>query len=400
MRERRKSPPLRFAGPTDDWQQSRLEELCSVFTDGDWIESKDQSDSGVRLVQTGNIGVAEYLDRPNSKKWVSDETFERLHCTEVLSGDILISRLPEPAGRACIMPDIGQKMITAVDCTIARVAPEYSAGYVVQYLSTQNYFEEVNNCLAGGTRQRISRRNLSDLLVPLPASRTEQEQIGGLLGSLDDLIALRRRKFEKLLSVKTSMMGKLFPQRGSSTPQVRFAGSDGPWEMRKLGEIFQYEQPQAYIVQSTEYDSMNDIPVLTAGKSFILGYTNEHFGIKKASKTEPVVIFDDFTTSSHYVDFPFKVKSSAMKLLTPWDPEDDIYFAYNALQNVGYVPASHERHWISMFANLSVPVPRERDEQRQIGAFFRELDQLISLHRRELDKLRQVKQAMLRNMFV
>lgn len=84
------------------------------------------------------------------------------------------------------------------------------------------------------------------------------------------------------------------------------------WEQRKLGDIFKYEQPQAYIVESTEYDDKNDIPVLTAGQSFILGYTDERFGIKDANEENPVIIFDDFTTSSHYVDFPFKIKSSAM----------------------------------------------------------------------------------------
>ena len=179
---------------TDDWEQRKLESLCSVFTDGDWIESKNQSESGVRLIQTGNVGVTEYLDKPSNKKWVSHETFERLHCTEVKSGDILISRLPEPAGRACIMPDIGQRMITAVDCTIARIASEYCSEYVVQYLSTQTYFDEVNSCLAGGTRQRISRGNLSDFLIPLPSLKTEQQSIGRFFHSLDNLITLHQRK--------------------------------------------------------------------------------------------------------------------------------------------------------------------------------------------------------------
>ena len=199
-------PELRFPGFTGTWEQRKLKDICAVFTDGDWIESKDQSDQGVRLIQTGNVGVTEYLDKPNSKKWVSEDTFERLHCTEVLSGDILISRLPEPAGRACIVPKIGQKMITAVDCTIARIAPEYSSEYVVQYLSTQDYFDEVNNCLAGGTRQRISRGNLSSFLIPLPCSKAEQEQIGGFFRSLDNLITLHQRELEAERQKKKALM--------------------------------------------------------------------------------------------------------------------------------------------------------------------------------------------------
>ena len=149
-----------------------------------------------------------------------------------------------------------------------------------------------------------------------------------------------------------------------------------------MGEIFKYEQPQAYIVESTEYDDKNDIPVLTAGQSFILGYTDERFGIKEANEENPVIIFDDFTTSSHYVDFPFKIKSSAMKLLTLNNPKDDIHCTFNVLQNIGYVPVSHKRHWISTFTKFNVLLPKSSSEQKQIGSYFRSLDNLITLHQR------------------
>ena len=124
-----------------------------------------------------------------------------------------------------------------------------------------------------------------------------------------------------------------------------------------MGEIFKYEQPQAYIVESTEYDDKNKIPVLTAGQSFILGYTDEQFGIKQASEESPVIIFDDFTTSSHC--------------------------DYNVLQNIGFVPVSHERHWISTFAKFEVLLPKSADEQKKIGSYFANLDQLITLHQRK-----------------
>ena len=147
-----------------------------------------------------------------------------------------------------------------------------------------------------------------------------------------------------------------------------------------MGEVFKYEQPQAYIVKDTEYNDKNNIPVLTAGQSFILGYTDEQFGIKKASEENPVIIFDDFTTSLHYVDFPFKVKSSAMKLLTLNNDKDNIYCTYNVLKNINYIPISHERHWISTFVNFEVRLPKDTNEQRQIGTFLEYLDNLITLH--------------------
>ena len=155
------------------------------------------------------------------------------------------------------------------------------------------------------------------------------------------------------------------------------------WEQRKLGDIFKYEQPQAYIVESTEYDDRFQIPVLTAGQSFVLGYIDEKFGIKNANPRTPVVIFDDFTTSSHYVDFPFKIKSSAMKLLSLVNEKDDIHCAYNVLQNIGYEPVSHERHWISTFAKFNVYMPQNSAEQKCIGNYFANLDNLITLHQRK-----------------
>ena len=198
-------PDIRFPEFSDAWEQRKLSELCEKFTDGDWIEAKDQSDSGVRLIQTGNIGVTEYLDKPSNKKWVSEKTFERLRCEEVLPGDILISRLPEPAGRACIMPYLGTKMITAVDCTIVRTSEKYSSKYLVQFLSTQDYFNEVNTALAGGTRQRISRSNLALFGVPMPPSFEEQQAIGDFFSQFDNLITFHQRELEETKKKKRSL---------------------------------------------------------------------------------------------------------------------------------------------------------------------------------------------------
>ena len=124
---------------------------------------------------------------------MSNNTFEALHCEEVFEGDILISRLPEPAGRACIMPHLGTKMITAVDCTIVRVSNNTNNEFLVQYLSSRKYFDEVNTCLAGGTRQRISRSNIANFDVPIPTKKKEQEAIGSFFTHLHNLITLHQR---------------------------------------------------------------------------------------------------------------------------------------------------------------------------------------------------------------
>lgn len=184
-----------------------------------------------------------------------------------------------------------------------------------------------------------------------------------------------------------------------NVPKLRFPGFTEAWEQRKLGELLKYEQPQSYIVESTEYSDHNSTPVLTAGQSFILGYTNETQGVKSADPNHPVIIFDDFTTSSHLVDFPFKIKSSAMKLLSLEDERDDFFFAFYSLKNISYTPKNHERHWISKFAAFDVSVPNNV-EQARIGAFFRDLDTLITLHQRKLDHLKLQKKALLQQMFI
>ena len=108
----------------DNIPKVELSSLCTEFLDGDWIESKDQSDFGYRLVQTGNVGNGEYIDKSGRARYVSDDTFKRLNCTEIHPGDILFSRLPEPLGRCCILPEGFPKAITAVDCTIARLGEQ------------------------------------------------------------------------------------------------------------------------------------------------------------------------------------------------------------------------------------------------------------------------------------
>ena len=130
-----------------------LKECCTLLVDGNWIESKDQSESGVRLIQTGNIGNGQYLKKENRAKYISQETFERLSCTEVFSGDILISRLPDPVGRACIIPYKDERMITAVDCSILRVDKSVvDVEYLSYFLRSPNYFNQLTGKLAGTTR--------------------------------------------------------------------------------------------------------------------------------------------------------------------------------------------------------------------------------------------------------
>ena len=128
-------------------------------------------------------------------------------------------------------------------------------------------------------------------------------------------------------------------------------------EYLKIGEVVNYEQPSKYIVNSTDYNDDFEVPVLTAGQTFILGYTNEKSGIYNASKEAPVIIFDDFTGAFKWVDFPFKVKSSAMKILTVNDCKTYIRYIFHVMGHIGYSSAEHKRLWIGLYSEFEIPVP-------------------------------------------
>lgn len=193
-----------------EWGKCKAVDCCKVFCDGDWIESKDQSESGIRLVQTGNVGNGVFVEKEARKRFVSAETFDRLHCTEIFAGDILISRLPDPAGRACIVPALSERMITAVDCTIVRPDDKrLTTEYLVQFYQSSVHFKYVNNMLAGGTRQRVSRGNLEEEEVLLP-SLEEQRLIADFLSDFDEAIAAAKKELELWKELKKGLLQQMF----------------------------------------------------------------------------------------------------------------------------------------------------------------------------------------------
>ncbi len=189
---------------------AKLSSLVTLIVDGDWIESKDQSESGIRLIQTGNIGIGEYLDKSDRAKYISEETFEKLKCTEVIEGDILVSRLPDPIGRACIVPKMNNKCITAVDCTIIRLNKELcDTKYFVHYTCSEIYNLRLSSFFSGSTRTRISRKNLEKTEIPLP-SLEAQKQIAANLDKVTHTIDLCNAILEKLDQlVKSRSVGRL-----------------------------------------------------------------------------------------------------------------------------------------------------------------------------------------------
>ena len=171
------------------------------------------------------------------------------------------------------------------------------------------------------------------------------------------------------------------------------------WREYELGELLSYEQPTPYIVSSTDYNDKYKTPVLTAGKSFILGYTNETQGVYTAL---PVIIFDDFTTASQYVNFAFKVKSSAMKILTPNTELVLPKFIYYRMQIIQFDHSTHKRYWIQQYCKIKVaipPIPVQEQIVARIEELFSELDNGAETLRKTKQQLAVYRQAVLKDVF-
>lgn len=162
----------------------------------------------------------------------------------------------------------------------------------------------------------------------------------------------------------------------------------------KLADILDYEQPSKYIVSSSEYDDNYDIPVLTAGQTFILGYTDEKDGVYKASKNNPTIIFDDFTTGHHWVDFDFKIKSSAMKMLRLKNDKSLLRYIFHSMALINYVPTEHSRQWISKYSQFEIPLPHIKVQEeivKILDSFTNLIDALneeLSLRQKQLEYYR------------
>ncbi|WP_372590193.1 restriction endonuclease subunit S [Fervidobacterium pennivorans subsp. carthaginiensis] len=167
------------------------------------------------------------------------------------------------------------------------------------------------------------------------------------------------------------------------------------WKWVKLGEVLAYEQPNKYIVKDEQYDKRHGIPVLTPGKTFILGFTQEHQGIYN---NIPVIIFDDFTTESRYIAFPFKLKSSAVKILRSKCNFVNLYYVYNSMQLLNFKPGSeHKRFWISEYSKFLIPLP-PLSEQRKIAEILETIDNAIEKTDAIIEKYKRIKQGLMQDL--
>ena len=312
-------------------------------------------------------------------------------------GELLFSKLRTYLNKVFVAQKYGYCSTEIIPVSFfSNIAPKY-----ICFVLKSNYFLQYSALCGYGVKMpRIGTADALHTFIPLPPIN-EQRRIISKVEScflLADRIDEEKKKLEIIIKIfKTKILslainGNLVPQNKNDEPAIELLKKINPnfkpcdnshykkipkgWSIVPLAEILDYEQPQPYIVDSENYSQDYSVPVLTAGKKCILGYTNEEYGI--CTKL-PVILFDDFTTDSRYIDFPFKVKSSAVKILHAKQGINAIYVGY-FMNITNLVSKTHKRYWISEYSKVCMPLP-PRKEQNQIvnivKMFFSQLDKLM-----------------------
>ena len=216
--------PLRDSGVDwigkvpEGWEVKRIKDIGSgsgcVFTDGDWINFEDLSEEGIRYFTTGNVGSGFFKEQGNG--YISEETFKRLGCFAVRNGDIIISRLNEPVGRTCIIPERYKRCIVAVDCVVLRPSKEWDKRYIVYSCSTDSYLGTASIAARGTTMPRISRTQLGIMNLPcppLPEQRAIADYLDAECAKIDKAVALVAREIELYRKLKRSLINEIVTGR-------------------------------------------------------------------------------------------------------------------------------------------------------------------------------------------
>ncbi len=389
-------PKLRFKEFDGNWSEISFQDLF-IFKNG-VNASTEQYGSGIKI-----INVLDIINNPNGITYNSiigsvDITSKEIEKNLVKYGDVLFQRSSETreeVGQSNVY--LGKDPVVFGGFVIRGSAQkEYDPIFMNGLLKTDSLRDQITQLSGGSTRFNIGQDSLNKVSAYLPL-KEEQTQIASFLSAVDEKISQLTQKHELLSQYKQGMMQKLFSQ------QIRFKADDGSefgeWEYKELGLLLDYEQPTKYIVSSTNYDNSFPIPVLTAGKTFILGYTNEEHGIFSA-ESQNVIIFDDFTTAYKFVNFNFKVKSSAMKILKTDPRKNNIFYLYSTFSTLFLsLGDEHKRRWISEYSKLEVPVPCLK-EQTKIANFLSAIDQKIEVVGQQIEQAKQWKKGLLQQMFI
>ena len=417
MTKKSDAPAIRFKGFSDAWEQRKLGDISEIKTGpfGSTLHADDYVSDGTPIITTEHFKTGALPRSKNGLPQVSDSDYKRLTAYTLDAGDIVFSRVGSVDINALITPFQNNWLFSG---RVLRVRPQtdVSSQFLHTRLETESIKTDIRTRAVGQTMPSINTEILKITPLVLPSSVAEQEQIGTYFAALDNLITLHQRKFEKLTNVKKSMLEKMFPQNGSSYPEIRFKGFTDPWEQRKLSEI------------------TDKVTEKNAGLQYVETFTNSaEFGIISQRDFFDHDIAKLGSLDGYYIvkneDFVYnpRISTSApvgpinrnklgrtgvmSPLYTVFRPHDidTTYLEYffkcgywHSFMNFnGDSGARSDRFSIrdNVFFQMPIPIP-DIDEQRKIGELLTCLDNLITLHQRELEKLQNIKKSMLEKMFV
>ncbi len=392
------------------WTKSGISALRAdgenTFTDGDWVETPYITDSGIRLIQTGNVGTGEY--REQGFRYVSESTFEELRCKEVLPGDLLICRLAEPVGRSCVAPDLGVRMITSVDVCILRTGEPLLTKYMNYVFNCSAYQGYVSSLVRGGTRDRVSRKMLGRFQVPMPPPDdisaitkfldAEVRKIDALITKQEQLIATLRE--DRAATITHAVTKGLDPGVEMTESGVEWLGvTPAHWSSTKLAWNASCRSGEAAVAGSVEelsYGENGTVPVI--GGNGIMGYTNT------ANLFDEAVVIGRVGAlcgNVHLVDGPAWVTDNALLLKLRGNAFDRTYLWFLlTARRLNDLAAKTAQPLITggQVSSLRLPLP-PRDEQTQIVAHLTErcktIDTLIAKATEVIATLREYRSALI-----
>lgn len=371
----------------EGWKRLQLRDIATIKSGATPLRSKGSlyfdNKGGVPWVKTMDLNNSEIHE---TDECITDLALKETGCSIFPKNTVLVAMYGgfKQIGRTGILskPAAINQAISALQLEENTADPSYVLNYLTGHVKKWRRFAASSRKDPNITREDVC--GFSILLPPL----AEQKKIAKILSTWDEAIATAEQLLANSEQQKKALMQQLL------TGKKRLPGFEGEWRKVELGDVLEYRQPTPYLVESTEYSDEYKTPVLTAGKTFILGYTDEDFGIFKEGL--PVIIFDDFTTSSRFVDSEFKVKSSAMKILSA-RAGHSIKYVFEAMQMIRYAVGGHQRHWISIFANLVVPMP-PLEEQEAIASALSSADDEIKTLRAYADRLKAEKKALMQQL--
>ena len=371
-------PALRFPEFSGEWEKMSLQDCCSDFSYGLNAPAKayDGVNKYIRITDIDeNTSVYKSDDPVSPDGLMSDEYL-------VNENDILFARTGASTGKTYLYNQNDGRLFYAGFLIKANVNNNCDPYFIFSQTKTQSYRRWVEIMSTRSGQPGINSQEYASYPLYVP-SKEEQEKIALLLRGLDKRILVQSKIIEEQETLLRSLRHKIY-SRVQAQSQCTIA------------DVLCYEQPTKYLVTDTDYtDDDSQVPVLTANKAFILGYTTENFGIYDKG---PCIILDDFTLDCKYVDFKFKVKSSAIKILRA-KAKTNLRFIFEYFRFLELNTTEHRRHYIAEIEPMSILLPSNEEIDR-IARLFTALEERLEAARKELKILESQKMYMLQKMFI